>query len=97
MCIRDSFEKAANHRCRDHICDPLRDVSTVALEGDADHFAALHNGATAVTWVDLGADLNREVRIDRRVGVKVEVDPRNDTGGDRHALATNWVAVSRDG
>src|SRR5438094_8593750 len=29
--------------------------------------------------------------------VELEIDPRHDPGGDRHPLASDWVAVSRDG
>src|SRR5580693_6398328 len=29
--------------------------------------------------------------------IKLEIDPRHDPGGDRHPLASDWIAVRRDG
>ncbi len=31
------------------------------------------------------------------MGVQLEVDPRNDPGGDRHALAADRISIGRDG
>src|SRR5205085_11418995 len=45
---------------------------------------------------NLRADLNGEVLIDGRVRIKLEIDSRNDAGGDRHAFAPNRITVGRN-
>src|SRR5947209_14915117 len=96
MPILDVLQETANHRSRYHVSNPLRDVAAVTLERHADHLAVLHDRSAAVSRIDLRADLNREVRVDRRMRVKLEVDARDDTGGNRHALTADWITVGRD-
>ena len=95
--ILDVCQETVNHRRRNHISDALRNVAAVALECDANHFRILHHRTAAVTRIDLRADLNREMGINRRMGVELEIDARNDTGRDRHAFAAERITVSRDG
>src|ERR1700730_17711082 len=90
------LQKAAAHRRRHRVSNPLRDVAAVTLERHADHLAVLHDRAAAVSRIDLRADLNRKVRVDRRMRVKLEVDARDDAGGNRHALTADWITVGRD-
>ena len=94
--VLDVCQETVNHRRRNHVSDALRNVAAVALECDADHFRILHHRTAAVTRIDLRADLNREMGINRRMRVELEIDARNDTGRDRHAFAAERIAVSRD-
>src|SRR5436305_396489 len=50
-------------------------------------FALEHYRPAAVARVNLRADLNGEMRIDRRMSVEREIDPRNDPSRDRHSFA----------
>ena len=95
--VLDVAEEAANHRRRNHVSDALRDVAAVALEGDADDFGILQNRAAAVPRIDLRADLDREMRVDRGMRVEIKIDPRNDACRNRHALAADGVAIRGDG
>ena len=74
------FQEPIDDRRRDHVGDALRDIAAVALERHADDFAVLHHGAAAVAGIDLRADLNREVLIDCRVRVELEIDARHNAG-----------------
>ncbi len=94
--ILDVLQETPNHRRRNHVGHPLRDVAAVALESHAHHLARLEHRAAAVPGIDLRADLDREVRVGRGVGVKIEIDPRHDAGGDRHPLAADRITVGRD-
>src|SRR5207248_8943309 len=97
MPIADVLQKPIDHRRGNHVGNALRDIAAVTLKGNADHFGVLHYRSAAVAGIDLRADLNREVLIDRRMSVELEIDPRNDARCDRHAFAADRVAVSRDG
>src|ERR1041384_4278646 len=77
------LQKPLNHGRRDHVSDSLRNVAAVTLEGDADDLAILHYRSAAIARIDLGADLDRQVLVYRRVGIKLEVDARNNAGGYR--------------
>ena len=74
----------------------MRDVAAVSLKSDADDFGVLHHRAAAVARINLRADLNREVLIDRRMRVELEIDARDDAGRDRHAFAAKRKSVGRD-
>ena len=74
----------------------MGDVAAVTLKGNADDFGVLHDGAATIARINLRADLNGEVLIDRRVRIKLEIDSRNDAGGDRHAFAPNRITVGRN-
>src|SRR5260370_32061497 len=95
MAVAHVLEKTIDYRSRHHVSDTLRDVAAVTLKRDPDHFRLLHHRATAVARINLRTDLNREVLIDRRVGVKLEIDPRNNTASFRHPLPAHWIHVTR--
>src|SRR6266550_484532 len=95
--IFDVGKEAANYRRRDHVGNPLRHIAAVTLKGDSNYLAILHDRPAAIPRIDLRADLNGKVLVDRRMGVELEINARNDPGSDRHALATNWVTIGRDG
>src|SRR5206468_12473465 len=61
------------------------------------YLAILHDRPTAIPRIDLRADLDGKMLVDRRMSVELEINSRNDPGSDRHALATNWVTIGRDG
>ncbi len=75
----------------------MRHIAAIALERDPDDFPILHHGPAAVAGINLCADLDREVLIDRGVGVELKVDARDDAGRDGHALAADRITVGRDG
>src|SRR5438552_9569006 len=95
MTVLDVFEEAPNHRRRNHVSDTLRDVAAISLERHADHLRVLHHGSAAVARIDLRADLNREMLINRRMGIELEIDSRNDAGGHRHSLAAQRITIGR--
>ena len=94
--IGNVFEKTTNDRRRHHVSNALGDVAAVTLKRDADDFGVLHHRAATIARINLRADLNGKVLINRGVGIKLEIDARNDAGGDRHAFAANWITVGRD-
>jgi hypothetical protein len=63
--LADVLEETINHRRRHHVSDALRDVTAVTLKRDADHLRVLHHGTATVARINLGADLNGEVLINR--------------------------------
>src|SRR5664279_1598487 len=89
--VLDIREKTLNHRCGNHIGDALCHVAAISLKGHADHFRALHHGPAAVAGIDLRADLDREMLVDRRMRVELKIDSRNNAGGYRHSLATERI------
>src|SRR6266480_5606746 len=97
MPISDVLEKPLYHRCGNHVSHSLGDVTTVTLKGNANYFGVLHYRPTAVSRVDLCTDLDRQMLIDRRVRVELEINARHDSGGNRHSLAPDWITVRRDG
>src|ERR1044071_1729700 len=96
MPVADVFQKPLYHRCGDHVGDALRDITAVTLKGYPDYFAVLNYRSSAVSRVNLRANLDREMLIDRRMRVQQEIYPGHDTGGHRHPLASNWITVCRD-
>ncbi len=66
------------------------------MEGDADDFVVLEDGAAGVTGVDGGIDLDDEVRIGAAVGVGLEIDAGDDAFGDGEAVAADGVADDGD-
>src|SRR4029077_11289915 len=95
--VLDVGKETANYWSRYHVGDALRDIATVTLKGDSNYLAILHDWPTAIPRIDLRADLNSEMLIDRRMGVELEINSRNDPGSDRHALATNRITIGRNG
>ena len=89
MAIFDVFQKTSNDRRRDHVGDSLRDVAAVTLERDAHHLGVLHDWSSAVARIDLRADLNRQVLVDGRMRVKLEIDSRDNACRDRHPFAAD--------
>jgi hypothetical protein len=79
-----------------HVGDALSDVAAVTLKCNADYLAVLHHRSAAVTRVDLGANLNRKVLIDRRMSVKLKVNSRHNPSSDRHSFPANGITVSRN-
>ena len=90
------LEEALHDWHGDHVADILGDIAGVALEGDADDFSVLHDGAAAVAGVDGGVDLDREVRVHSGVRVGLEIDAGNDAAGDGEARAADGVAIDGD-
>src|SRR5580765_227893 len=97
MPVADILQKPLYHRCGNHVSHALGHITAVTLEGYAYHFAVLHYRAAAVSRVYLRADLYRQMLIDRRVSVELEINPRHDSGGNRHPFASDWITVRRDG
>src|SRR4030095_4987356 len=97
MPVADILQKPLYHRCGNHVSHALGHITAVTLERYADYFAVLHDWAATISRVYLRADLDRQMLIDRRVRVELEINPRNDPGGDRHPLASDWITVRRDG
>src|SRR4029453_15256987 len=97
MPVADVLEEPLYYRCGNHVGHALGHITAVTLEGYADHFAVLHYRAAAVSRIDLRADLDRQMLIDRRVCVELEINPGDDPGRDRHPLASDWITVRRDG
>src|SRR5205085_664791 len=93
MAVLNVMEKTLHHRRRDHVSDSLSDIAAVSLKCDTDYFSVLHHRATAVTRIDLSADLNGKVLVDGRVGVELEIGSRHNPSGDRHAFAADWESV----
>ena len=94
--VFDVLEEATDHGGRHHVSDALGDVAAITLKRYADDFGVLHHRAAAVARINLRADLNSEVLINGGVGVKLEVDPRDNPGRDRHAFTANRVTIGRD-
>src|SRR5205085_8291635 len=95
--VLDVGKEAANYWGRNHVGDALRDVDAVTLKGDSDYLAILHDRSAAISRIDLRADLNGKMLVDRRMSVELEINTRNDPGSDRHALATNRITIGRNG
>ena len=76
------LQEAPHDGRRDHVADILRDIAPEPLEGDADDFAVLHHGSTAVAGIDGSVDLDGKVAVHLRVAVSDEVDARDDTARD---------------
>src|ERR1043165_1935621 len=96
MPVADILQKPLYHRCGNHVSHTLGHITAVTLEGYADYFAVLHDRAATISGVYLRADLDRQMLIDRRVRVELEINPRNDSRGDRHPLASDWITVCGD-
>ncbi len=94
--VLDVFEEAFYDGGGDHVSDVLGDVAAEALEGDADDFAVLEDGAAAIAGVDGGIDLDGEMGIDVGVGVGAEVDTGNDAACDGEAFTADGVTVNAD-
>src|SRR5580704_6365296 len=94
MPVLDIFEETPDHRSRNHVSDTLRDITAVPLKCDADDSRILHHRPAAVSRINLRTDLNGQVLVDRRMGVELKIDARNDPGRDRHALAADRISVS---
>ena len=65
MPIADILKKPFYHGRRNHVGYSLGDIAAVTLKGDADDFGVLHYRATTVSRVNLRADLDRQMLIDR--------------------------------
>ena len=96
MPVFDVFEEAANHRSRHHVGDALGDIAAITLKGYAHDLGVLHDRPAAVARINLCADLNRQVLIDRGVGVKLKISARDNPRRDRHAFAADRVTIGRD-
>ena len=94
--VLDILEEAFYDGGGDHVANVLSDIATEALEGDADDFSVLEDGAAAVAWVDGGVDLDGEVGVDVGMGVGSEVDSGDDAAADGEAFAADGVAVDAD-
>src|ERR1700756_1325867 len=97
MPVADVLQKPLDHWSGNHVGHALGHITAVTLECYADHFAVLHYGAAAVSRIDLRADLDRQMLIDRRVCVQLEINPGDNPGRDRHPLTSDWITVRRDG
>src|SRR4051812_24838990 len=97
MSVLDVLQESMDDWRGNHVGDPLGYVAGVTLKGDAHDFAVLHDRTATVTRVDLRADLHREMRIDPGMRVEIEIDARNDAGGDRHPLPPDRITVSGNG
>src|SRR5215813_6911110 len=97
MPVADVLQKPLYHGCGNHVGHALGDVTAVTLKRNADHFGVLHYRATTISRVNLRADLDRQVLIDRGMRVELEINPRHDSCRDRHPLASDWITVRRDG
>src|SRR5215467_3440645 len=60
----DVFQKSIDHRGGNHVGNALSYVAAISLERYANYFAILHHWPTAITRIDLRADLNRQMLID---------------------------------
>src|SRR4029078_1923680 len=96
MPVADVLQKPLYHWSRNHVGDALGHITAITLKSYADHFAVLHYRAAAVSRVDLRADLDRQMLIDRRVCVELEIDTGDDPRRDRHPLPPNRITVCRD-
>src|SRR5207248_8291118 len=95
--VLDVAKETADYWARYHVGDALRDIATVTLKGDSNYLAILHDWPIAIPRIDLRADLNSEMLVDRRMSVELEINSRNDPSSDRHALAPNRVTIGRNG
>src|SRR5207248_4262435 len=95
--VLDVAKETADYWARYHVGDALRDIATVTLKGDSNYLAILHDWPTAIPRIDLRADLDGEMLVDRRMGIELEINPRNDSGSYRHTLAPNRITIRRDG
>src|SRR5207253_10235235 len=50
---------------RSHVSNALGDIAAVTLKRDADDFGVLHDGAATIARINLRADLNGKVLINR--------------------------------
>ena len=89
-----SFRKRVNHRRRNHVGNALGDIAAVTLKCDArlpSPFCItgpplLPGLIWALIWIG-------KVLIDRRMGVELEIDSRDNPSGDRHSLAADRITV----
>src|ERR1051325_8309496 len=81
MTVLDIAEKALNHRGRNHISNAWGNIATVSLKCSTDDFPILHYRPATVARINLSTDLNRQVLIDRRMGVELEINPPHSPGG----------------
>src|SRR5438093_3444264 len=97
MPIADILQKPVDYRYGNHVGHTLGDVAAVTLKSDPNHFAVLHYRAAAVARIDLRADLDCQMLVNRRMSVELEVNSRHDSSCNRHSFATDWIPISRDG
>src|SRR5437016_9395519 len=97
MPIANVLQKPIYHRRGNHVGHPLSDIAAVTLKGDADHLGVLHHRTTAVAWVDLRADLDRQMLVNRRMRVELKINSRHDPGCDRHPFTADWITIRRNG
>src|SRR6266550_1281701 len=65
MSVLDVGKEPANYGSRNHIGNALRDIAAVTLKGDSNYLAILHDRPTAIPRIDLRADLDGKMRVDR--------------------------------
>ena len=74
MPVADVLQESIDHRCGNHVGNALGDVAAVALKCNADHFGVLHHRTAAVAGINLGADLDRQMLINRGMGIVLKIN-----------------------